>query len=136
MRLRLGEAGGAESFSLRLEQGGETRCWRRCGALRRGVEMEGRVNALLLAGADGARLARRLRERFRLEMAGYRLRPSGHAGEVVLEHASAQLDDRMGEMAVEAGRSMGVLTRASLVGLANRVPRRAGGAAASRLWRR
>jgi ABC-type antimicrobial peptide transport system permease subunit len=88
--------------------------------LQKDLNFTGRANLVLLSTqAPAESVAERLRERFRLEDAGLRLRPRRNSDELVLEQESTILDDRTAERAIEAGKAVGILTRPSLIYLAN-----------------
>ncbi len=106
-------------FALRPRQGDVRAVFVPLARLQRDLKLDGQVNTLLLAGAGAP--ARRLQEAFRLEDVGLRLRPRAASGELVLEHSSTILDDRTAERALAAGRELGILTRPSLVYLANSI---------------
>ncbi len=122
LRFRVGDSvtpSALGEFALRPRQGDVRAVFLPLARLQRELKLAGQVNTLLLGG-DGA-LARRLQESFQLEDLGLRLRPRSGSEEVVLEHASTILDDRTAERAMEAGRELGILTRPSLVYLANSI---------------
>jgi len=106
-------------FALRPRQGDVRAVFVPLARMQRELKLDGQVNTLLLG--EGEMLARRLQESFRLEDLGLRLRPRPGSEELVLEHTSTILDDRTAERALETGRALGILTRPSLVYLANSI---------------
>lgn len=111
-------------FALRQRQGDVFAVFVSLARLRRDLKLEGRANSVLLAGApDREQVHRRLQEIYRLEDIGLELRDTGEPGrpETSLQHESTVLDDRTAAHAIEAGRSLHVLTRPFLTYLANGV---------------
>lgn len=127
LRFRVGDRispAALAEFAPRPRQGEVRAVFVPLARLQRELKVDGQVNTLLLGGGsastEGA-LAQRLRLSFRLEDAGLRLRPRQGSDEMVLEHTSTILDDRTAERALEVGRALGILTRPSLVYLANSI---------------
>jgi ABC-type lipoprotein release transport system permease subunit len=93
----------AGEFSLRPRQGEIRAAFVALDRLTRDLDLAGRANTLLLAGAPGEALLRQVRGRFRLADLGLRVRAlPGDAG-YSLEHESTLIDDRTAEVALGAG---------------------------------
>jgi ABC-type lipoprotein release transport system permease subunit len=108
-------------FSLRPRQGAIRAAFVSLDRLTRDLQLAGRVNTVLLAGAPGIDVVRRVRERFQLADLGLRMRKlPGDAG-LSLEHESTLLDDRTAEIALEAARQSGILARPFHTWLANKI---------------
>ncbi|MBI5087167.1 MAG: ABC transporter permease [Acidobacteria bacterium] len=125
LRFTLGEAvspAAMADFALRPRQGDVRAVFIPLDRLQRDLKLTGRANTLLLSGSgSAAALAARLRQRFKLEDAGLRLRSRPGTGEIVFESESSILDDRTAEAALAAGKRLGILARPSLVYLANTI---------------
>jgi hypothetical protein len=115
LRVRVGAAVTApvqKEFALHPRQGDVLNVYLALDHLQRELKIGEQINRILLAGWSGEGLARRLRARFRLEDMGLRLRPGVEPGEVILEPENRLLSDPVAEGALEAGKSLGILTRA------------------------
>ncbi|MGC4052710.1 MAG: ABC transporter permease [Paludibaculum sp.] len=103
-------------FSLQPEQGEVRAVFVPLGWLQYQLNVPNEVNLVLLNGpGGGAELAARLKSKFQLEDVGLRLRHRPSTDEMVLEHESTILDDRMADRAIETAKELGVLARPSLV---------------------
>jgi hypothetical protein len=103
-------------FSLQPEQGDVRAVFVPLGWLQYELNVPNEVNLVLLNGPrGGADLAARLKSKFQMEDVGLRLRHRPSTDEMVLEHESTILDDRMADRAIETAKDLGVLARPSLV---------------------
>ncbi|MGJ5819205.1 FtsX-like permease family protein [Paludibaculum fermentans] len=103
-------------FSLQAEQGEVRAVFVPLGWLQYELGVPNEVNVVLLSGPrGGTELAARLKSKFQMEDVGLRLRHRASTDEMVLEHESTILDDRMADKAIETAKELGVLARPSLV---------------------
>jgi ABC-type lipoprotein release transport system permease subunit len=124
LRCRVAEAvtpAAAAEFSLRPRQGEIRAAFVSLDRLTRDLQLAGRANTVLLAGARGDVIVRRVREKFQLADLGLRVRELPRDAGYSLEHESTLLDDRTAEIALETARAAGILARPFHTWLANRI---------------
>jgi ABC-type lipoprotein release transport system permease subunit len=114
--LRLTAAAGRADFSLRPQQGDARAVFVPLERLRRDLGLAGRANTIVVAGEAPERA---LREQFRIEDLGLRLRALPEQGAIALESESALLDDAIAAKAEAAARALGLKPSPVLAYLAN-----------------
>jgi ABC-type lipoprotein release transport system permease subunit len=104
-------------FSLRPQQSGVQAVFVPLKRLQDELDLDGRVNTLLVSGLDHAALQEVVRSRATLEDMGLKLRPLASA--VVLESATGLLDPSRAAAATQAAEAAGMRTQAVFTYLAN-----------------